>query len=173
MSRRTGLGRHGHIEDAAGDPLEGLVNLFDIGIVLAVAFLIAGLGLTLDQHIVCNSALRASRTLRHCPRRRPVHRPPVVTGGRSALSTGSAMVSSCSCRVPRGGELRRAFAIWAIRQAVADAGSLVAERGAVRELWGAPGRSFPGVLARRAQPARGGRHVVFSPGHALDRGSPA
>lgn len=49
MSRRTGLGRHGHIGDAAGDPLEGLVNLFDIGIVLAVAFLVAGLGLTLDQ----------------------------------------------------------------------------------------------------------------------------
>jgi len=50
MTRRTGLGRHGCIEDAAGDPLDGLVNLFDIGIVLAVAFLIAGLGLTLDQH---------------------------------------------------------------------------------------------------------------------------
>jgi hypothetical protein len=50
MSRRTGLGRHGRIEDAAGDPLDGLVNLFDIGIVLAVAFLIAGLSLTLDQH---------------------------------------------------------------------------------------------------------------------------
>jgi hypothetical protein len=50
MNRRTGLGRHGRIEDAAGDPLDGLVNLFDIGIVLAVAFLIAGLGLTLDQH---------------------------------------------------------------------------------------------------------------------------
>jgi hypothetical protein len=49
MNRRTGLGRHGRIEDAAGDPLDGLVNLFDIGIVLAVAFLIAGLGLTLDQ----------------------------------------------------------------------------------------------------------------------------
>lgn len=45
---RTGLGRHGRIEDAAGDPLDGLVNLFDIGIVLAVAFLIAGLGLTLN-----------------------------------------------------------------------------------------------------------------------------
>ena len=42
MTRRTGLGRHGCIEDAAGDPLDGLVNLFDIGIVLAVAFLIAG-----------------------------------------------------------------------------------------------------------------------------------
>ncbi|HWX45074.1 MAG TPA: DUF2149 domain-containing protein [Solirubrobacteraceae bacterium] len=50
MTRRTGLGRHGRIEDDAGDPLDGLVNLFDIGIVLAVAFLIAGLGLTLNQH---------------------------------------------------------------------------------------------------------------------------
>jgi hypothetical protein len=50
MTRRTGLGRHGRIEDAAGDPLDGLVNLFDIGIVLAVAFLVAGLGLTFDQH---------------------------------------------------------------------------------------------------------------------------
>jgi hypothetical protein len=50
VTRRTGLGRHGRIEDSAGDPLDGLVNLFDIGIVLAVAFLIAGLGLTLDQH---------------------------------------------------------------------------------------------------------------------------
>jgi hypothetical protein len=49
MNRRTGLGRHRRIEDAAGDPLDGLVNLFDIGIVLAVAFLIAGLGLTLNQ----------------------------------------------------------------------------------------------------------------------------
>jgi hypothetical protein len=50
MTRRTGLGRHGRIEDAAGDPLDGLVNLFDLGIVLAVAFLVAGLGLTLDRH---------------------------------------------------------------------------------------------------------------------------
>ncbi len=49
MNRHTGLSRHSGIEDAAGDPLDGLVNLFDIGIVLAVAFLIAGLGLTLDQ----------------------------------------------------------------------------------------------------------------------------
>jgi hypothetical protein len=47
--RRTGLGRHQRIADSAGDPLDGLVNLFDIGIVLAVAFLIAGLGLTLNQ----------------------------------------------------------------------------------------------------------------------------
>lgn len=45
---RTGLGRHSGIDDDAGDPLDGLVNLFDIGVVLAVAFLIAGLGLTVD-----------------------------------------------------------------------------------------------------------------------------
>jgi hypothetical protein len=30
-------------EDRAGDPLDGLVNLFDIGIVLSVAFLLAAL----------------------------------------------------------------------------------------------------------------------------------
>ena len=45
---RGGLGRHGKIEEKAGDPLDGLVNLFDIGLVLAVAFLIAGLTLTLN-----------------------------------------------------------------------------------------------------------------------------
>ena len=44
MNRAT-LGRHGRFSDDAGDPLDGLVNLFDIGIVLAVAFLVAGLGL--------------------------------------------------------------------------------------------------------------------------------
>lgn len=43
---RVGLGRHGLIEENAGDPLDGLVNLFDIGMILAVAFLIAGVGLT-------------------------------------------------------------------------------------------------------------------------------
>lgn len=42
---RIGLGRHGGIEDNAGDPLDGLVNLFDVGIVLAIAFLIAGIAL--------------------------------------------------------------------------------------------------------------------------------
>ncbi len=46
---RIGLGRHGRIADDAGDPLDGLVNLFDIGIVLAVAFLIAGLTLTANS----------------------------------------------------------------------------------------------------------------------------
>ncbi len=46
---RIGLGRHGKIAENAGDPLDGLVNLFDIGIVLAVTFLIAGLTLSVDS----------------------------------------------------------------------------------------------------------------------------
>lgn len=46
---RIGLGRHAHLEESAGDPLDGLVNLFDVGIVLAVAFLVAGLGVKAKQ----------------------------------------------------------------------------------------------------------------------------
>jgi hypothetical protein len=45
---RIGLGRRRAIVDDAGDPLDGLVNLFDVGMILAIAFLIAGLGLTLN-----------------------------------------------------------------------------------------------------------------------------
>ncbi|MDO8187308.1 DUF2149 domain-containing protein [Conexibacter sp. JD483] len=44
--RRVGLGRHGQLDADGGDPLDGLVNLFDVGMVLAVAFLIAGLGMS-------------------------------------------------------------------------------------------------------------------------------
>jgi hypothetical protein len=46
---RVGLGRHGQLDSDAGDPLDGLVNLFDLGIVLAVGFLIAGLSLTVSR----------------------------------------------------------------------------------------------------------------------------
>jgi hypothetical protein len=42
---RVGLGRHGQLDSDAGDPLDGLVNLFDLGVVLAVGFLVAGLTL--------------------------------------------------------------------------------------------------------------------------------
>ncbi|HVW47534.1 MAG TPA: DUF2149 domain-containing protein [Solirubrobacterales bacterium] len=42
---RVGLGRHGPVDADVGDPLDSLVNLFDLGLVLAVAFLIAGLSL--------------------------------------------------------------------------------------------------------------------------------
>lgn len=41
---RVGLHRRGADADV-GDPLDGLVNLFDVGIVLAVAFLIAGMSI--------------------------------------------------------------------------------------------------------------------------------
>lgn len=41
-------------QDTAGDPLDGLVNLFDLGIVLAVAFLLAAL-----------SSLKLTGTLSH------------------------------------------------------------------------------------------------------------
>jgi hypothetical protein len=47
---RVGLGRHGQLDSDAGDPLDGLVNLFDVGIVLAVGFLVAGLSLTANEH---------------------------------------------------------------------------------------------------------------------------
>jgi len=46
---RVGLGRHGQLDSDAGDPLDGLVNLFDLGIVLAVGFLVAGLSLTANE----------------------------------------------------------------------------------------------------------------------------
>ena len=42
MSKRVTARARSH-EDRGGDPLDGLVNLFDLGIVLAVAFLLAAL----------------------------------------------------------------------------------------------------------------------------------
>jgi len=46
---RVGLGRHGLLDSDVGDPLDGLVNMFDLGLVLAVAFLVAGLTLSRDS----------------------------------------------------------------------------------------------------------------------------
>ena len=43
MSGPTVTARARSREDRAGDPLDGLVNLFDLGIVLSVAFLLAAL----------------------------------------------------------------------------------------------------------------------------------
>jgi hypothetical protein len=43
-------------EDKAGDPLDGLVNLFDLGIVLAVAFLLAALSsVNLSSSVLANN----------------------------------------------------------------------------------------------------------------------
>ena len=71
-----------HHEDRAGDPLDGLVNLFDVGVVLAVAFLLAAL-----------ASLNLTGALAHTttPRSRP----------SNAITVGpSAVVST----VPAGGQ---------------------------------------------------------------------
>jgi hypothetical protein len=65
---RVGLGRHGQLEDSAGDPLDGLVNLFDVGIVLAVAFLIAGIALGSKNAARQQQATTTTRTTLTTPR---------------------------------------------------------------------------------------------------------
>jgi hypothetical protein len=51
-------------EDRAGDPLDGLVNLFDLGIVLAVAFLLAALSsLNLVQQLAKNGLTAPKDTI--------------------------------------------------------------------------------------------------------------
>jgi hypothetical protein len=49
-------------EDRAGDPLDGLVNLFDLGIVLAVAFLLAALSSLHLGGTITKHGLHAQRT---------------------------------------------------------------------------------------------------------------
>lgn len=46
-------------EDRAGDPLDGLVNLFDLGIVLSVAFLLAALSSLHLSGTITRRGLRA------------------------------------------------------------------------------------------------------------------
>ena len=48
-------------DDRAGDPLDGLVNLFDLGIVLAVAFLLAALS-SLDLTSALTGKAKAEKT---------------------------------------------------------------------------------------------------------------
>ena len=81
---RIGLGRHGLIEENAGDPLDGLVNLFDIGMILAVAFLIAGLTLTLNA--------KSGRVQQRSAATRAGHVLPSPAGGApSATGRGEAV----------------------------------------------------------------------------------
>ena len=47
-------------EDRAGDPLDGLVNLFDLGIVLSVAFLLAALSSLHLGSTITRNGLRAN-----------------------------------------------------------------------------------------------------------------
>lgn len=81
---RVGLGRHGRIAENAGDPLDGLVNLFDIGIVLAVAFLIAGLTLSVNRETG-----RVER--RPAPARVRAHVLPAPRSERKASGRGTAV----------------------------------------------------------------------------------
>ncbi len=51
-------------EDRGGDPLDGLVNLFDLGIVLAVAFLLAALSsVDLEEVFTDQEALEQARAV--------------------------------------------------------------------------------------------------------------
>jgi hypothetical protein len=50
-------------DDRAGDPLDGLVNLFDLGIVLSVAFLLAALS-SLDLTSALTARSRAEQATR-------------------------------------------------------------------------------------------------------------
>jgi hypothetical protein len=50
-------------DDRAGDPLDGLVNLFDLGIVLSLAFLLAALSsLNLTEAITGDEKSKSSET---------------------------------------------------------------------------------------------------------------
>jgi hypothetical protein len=50
-------------EDRAGDPLDGLVNLFDLGIVLSVAFLLAALSSLHLAGTITRSGLHAAKNI--------------------------------------------------------------------------------------------------------------
>ena len=57
-----------HVQDRAGDPLDGLVNLFDLGIVLSVAFLLAALSsLHLDSAITKKGLHATARAIQIQP----------------------------------------------------------------------------------------------------------
>ena len=73
-------------EDRAGDPLDGLVNLFDLGIVLSVAFLLAALsslhlGSTITKHGLQATASRQI-TLKPGEKVAPLPKPGARTIGR-------------------------------------------------------------------------------------------
>ena len=82
MNRAT-LGRHGGIADDSGDPLDGLVNLFDLGLVLAVAFLVAGLGLSVNK-TTGKIEPRTSTTPATTTTTVPQQQPGPTTSGRGA-----------------------------------------------------------------------------------------
>jgi hypothetical protein len=79
--------RHGARSDRAGDPLDGLVNLFDLGLVLAVAFLVAGLGLSVNKttgKIEPRTSTAPATTTTTVPQQQPG---PTTSGRGDAIGT--------------------------------------------------------------------------------------
>ncbi len=99
---RIGLGRHSRLDDAAGDPLDGLVNLFDVGIVLAVAFLIAGLGLTRDPDSGRIERERAPAQQRATEQQQRQTTVPLPTPASDAPATGRGQEVGTVYRLPDG-----------------------------------------------------------------------
>jgi hypothetical protein len=97
-------------EDRAGDPLDGLVNLFDLGIVLAVAFLLAAL-----SSLNLTSTLTGGRGSRHpadtvvAPRQEKVREVQVrrdqkVVGRGEAIGTVYRLRDGRTVIVPSGSD---------------------------------------------------------------------
>ncbi len=91
--------------DRAGNPLDGLVNMFDLGIVLAVACFVAVLqahGLT---HVLTQKRARPQRSSRPHPSRLRSNPPPPKSTSKvappSARSTSSLMAHSSTSRAGR------------------------------------------------------------------------
>jgi len=77
-------------EDRAGDPLDGLVNLFDLGIVLSVAFLLAALSSLHLAGTITRHGLRenAAKVIKVQPGQTvaPLPQPGARTIGRGTLA---------------------------------------------------------------------------------------
>jgi len=85
--------------DRAGEPLDGLVNMFDIGIVLAVAFLLAALqALNLTSVLTHRSLGSSAHTLVISPNQKLV---PVQPGSRRVPVEGAASIGQVY-RLPDG-----------------------------------------------------------------------
>ncbi len=74
-------------EDRAGDPLDGLVNLFDVGIVLSVAFLFASLSALHLTSTFTHKGLTRPDTTITVPSNEPVL--PVPPKGQKVIGQGT------------------------------------------------------------------------------------
>ena len=76
----------GRREDRAGDPLDGLVNLFDLGIVLSVAFLLAALSSLHLAGTVTKHGLRPLKQIEISPGQTVA---PLPTPGKRTIGRGN------------------------------------------------------------------------------------